>query len=52
MSVGDVKGFRRRMKVLEAKGHTPKRTHISVADSIARQKAAADRLAGRSAKKK
>lgn len=52
MSVGDVKGFRRRFKVLENKGHAPKRSHISVSESIARARLAAAREGIKGAKKK
>jgi len=51
MSVGDVKGFRRRLKTLEQKGHTPKRSHRSVSESIDHNRAVAARAA-KSAKKK
>lgn len=38
MSVGDIKGFRRRLKVLEVKGHMPKRASVSVAVSVQRER--------------
>ena len=50
MSVGDVKGFRRRLKVLKHKGHLPKPASGSVQESVAREKAAA--LAAAKRKKK
>lgn len=45
MSVGDVKGSRRRFKQREKLGHTPKRSGLSVSESIARNKEIALRQA-------
>lgn len=45
MSVGDVKGSRRRFKALVAKGHAPRPAGRSVAHSIEREKAKAARIA-------
>lgn len=44
MSVGDVKGFRRRLKQLERKGHMPVRSHLTVAESIAKNREIAARV--------
>jgi hypothetical protein len=52
MSVGDVKGFRRRMKVLAILGHAPKPSGLSVSESIAREREAAARAAKSAVKKK
>lgn len=43
MSVGDVRGFKRRLRLLEQRGHAPKRAGLSLGESIARQKAQADK---------
>lgn len=51
MSVGDVKGFRRRLKVLKHKGHLPKPSGISIQDAVAREKAIAAAAAKRGKKK-
>jgi hypothetical protein len=45
MSVGDVRGFRRRLKQLERLGHTPKRSHRSVSESIEHNRRIAAKMA-------
>jgi len=44
MSVGDIKGSRRRIKQLRAVGHFPKRAGLTVAESIVRNRAQAARM--------
>jgi hypothetical protein len=51
MSVGDVKGYRRRLKQMRNAGHAPKRSGLSVAASIDRNRRIALSMA-RVAKKK
>lgn len=43
MSVGDIKGARRRFKDRQKKGHAPKKSGLNVAQSIARHRAIAAR---------
>ena len=45
MSVGDVKGSRRRFKVAQQQGHAPRAKGRSVSESVARERALAQRLA-------
>lgn len=45
MSVGDIKGARRRIKVLKQKGHFPRPASGSIAQSIAKAKELAARMA-------
>ena len=45
MSVGDIKGSRRRFKVQQTKGHAPRGHAKSVADSITYNRLAAARIA-------
>lgn len=45
MSVGDVKGYRRRLKQAKARGHAPRKSYSTVAASIAQARAMAARLA-------
>lgn len=45
MSVGDVKGYRRRLKILRRMGHAPKKTELSVAGAIDRNRRIAARMA-------
>lgn len=46
MSVGDIKGFRRRLKIAERAGHAPRRDRgATVQESIARNRAVAQRMA-------
>lgn len=52
MSVGDVKGFRRRLKMLRHLGHLPKPSSQSVAESVAKERAYAAKLAAKGKKKK
>lgn len=52
MSVGDVKGSRRRFKIRQIQGHAPKPSGLSVAQSIARNREVALRMAKSSAGKK
>lgn len=51
MSVGDIKGFRRRLKQAERAGHGSRRSGASVQESIARNRATAMRQAAASKKK-
>lgn len=45
MSVGDIKGFRRRQKQARARGHLPKRSYSTISESISRGRALTARLA-------
>lgn len=51
MSVGDIKGSRRRFKILTRKGQAPKRPGHSTSEAIARERAFAARQAKSAAKK-
>lgn len=51
MSVGDIKGARRRFKQLERKGHAPRRTGRSVQEMIENNRRIAQRAAKTMAKK-
>lgn len=51
MSVGDNKGARRRIKILQRKGHYPKKSGLSVSESIARAKETALRMQKAAGKK-
>ena len=52
MSVGDIKGARRRTKQLKAKGHFPRPSYSDAHTSIARERAKAQAEARRAAGKK
>lgn len=43
MSIGDIKGSRRRAKILKAKGHFPPKRGLSVSEYIERNRAIAQR---------
>lgn len=45
MSVGDIKGARRKAKQRERDGHAPRKQGLSVAQSIERNRAIAKRMA-------
>lgn len=45
MSVGDIRGFRRRQKQAAARGHMPKRSYVTISDAISQNRAMAARLA-------
>lgn len=45
MSVGDIKGSRRRIKILKAEGHFPKKHGLSVSEMIIRNRTIAARMA-------
>lgn len=52
MSVGDIKGSRRRIKILKAKGHYPVAHNYSIAEAITRNRIVAARMAKASGAKK
>lgn len=52
MSVGDIKGSRRRANILKAKGHFPPRRGLSVSEYIERNRAIAMRAAKSAGSKK
>lgn len=52
MSVGDIKGSRRRMKILRALGHFPPKRGLSVSESIDRNRRIAARMAKSAGAKK
>ena len=52
MSVGDIKGSRRRIKQLKAQGHFPRTTSLSFVASLQWEKDKARRMAAAATKKK
>lgn len=51
MSVGDIKGFRRRLKLRVVRGEAPKKAGYSVSELVARNKARAEKQARAMAKR-
>ena len=51
MSVGDIKGYRRRFKARQIAGHAPRPAGRSVAESIERNRITAARMAKAAQKK-
>lgn len=52
MSVGDIKGFKRRLKTLQKSGHAPRKQGRSVSESIEYNRRQAARAASAMGKKK
>lgn len=52
MSVGDIKGYRRRFKIRQINGHAPRPAGRSVAQSIERNRIIAARMAKAAGQKK
>jgi hypothetical protein len=52
MSVGDVQGYRRRLKVLQINGHSPKPKQRTAAQAVEAERARAAKEAKRKVKKK
>ncbi len=52
MSVGDRRGYLKRLKILRRRGHTPNKTGLSISQLIDRGKAARQAEAGRGSSKK
>jgi hypothetical protein len=52
MSAGDVKGFRRRLKVLEKLGYAPKRSNRTVSESVEHNRRLVAKAEGKTKKRR